>query len=883
MDKFGIALCNPICDFIKEIISYTNNDERHVKRNTIIQIIIATIAFVLLIRVYPMGVMRTHEYSKQQALDITSLAEIEGDDFSTADKKLQKVYFLNEHLYQVKLYMSCDADTVEAKSQHILFRLYNKEFSCIYEEEYICKDIVEDRYLLATPDIDVVLNDEYYYEILIPEETMAGFVLPIANKAKLAQSENSTLFIDGIINDEMCLVADFDYSNQLTTLETVFYYFLIVFGAFAIYILIMCGLCYLDERFECVSDKAYRLFKRITTIVLLAVTVFGIVYSVILNKFGGDLPDRIFYLVACVVAFAWANYAIQNILSHNDTKKTSKLPVNKRASLIWRNYIQVLSFGLLFYALCQYVNADRNYYHYTNTRWMLIFLAIALLMIYTEKQFVNKLSIIWLGLGAIGSYLYCSGFEANDKELAALTSGVVVSWGLLIINILLNIDYSFAMRRYRFICVIKKILNYANNHKLQVVYSCLWIMFCIFMYVYRYEKIWVFTATLPFVPLLIIKMTDSAKSRLLKNFTNGILLSFGFVTLFCLIHRPYHYWMLYRYNGIFHTVACTGMYLAVVFGAAIAKLYGKLKDYKGKGVYREFKRCYKELFITSMVIGFVVLTMSRTAMLSVFVCFVCTMLLSMIAYKKKILNVVAEVGMLIFIVALSFPLVFSMVRVVPAIINDPVRYSYEFTDRAYIIYEGDPIDSDKYMTVKRFFSCLIGRFETESTDSKANAANFIDKENQQLLVYTGDDFAGIDILNSSVEAEVDVEEEKADISNGRFDIFIDYIKSSSLSGNPRMGPIEKDGNEYAHAHNSYLQVAYNFGIIAGGIFLLICIISLGRAIKLFCAKGSTYGIYLVPFSLIIVFGFVSLTEWAFHPCIPAGFCFLFVQAFLIRD
>ena len=51
---------------------------------------------------------------------------------------------------------------------------------------------------------------------------------------------------------------------------------------------------------------------------------------------------------------------------------------------------------------------------------------------------------------------------------------------------------------------------------------------------------------------------------------------------------------------------------------------------------------------------------------------------------------------------------------------------------------------------------------------------------------------------------------------------------------------DSKGNEFAHAHNSYLQVAYNFGIIAGGIFLLICIISLGRAIKLFCAMSDLF-------------------------------------------
>ena len=46
--------------------------------------------------------------------------------------------------------------------------------------------------------------------------------------------------------------------------------------------------------------------------------------------------------------------------------------------------------------------------------------------------------------------------------------------------------------------------------------------------------------------------------------------------------------------------------------------------------------------------------------------------------------------------------------------------------------------------------------------------------------------------------------------------------------------------------------------------------------------GKKYNIFLVPFAQVIVFGFVSLTEWAFHPCIPAGFSFLMMLVVLIH-
>ena len=153
-------------------------------------------------------------------------------------------------------------------------------------------------------------------------------------------------------------------------------------------------------------------------------------------------------------------------------------------------------------------------------------------------------------------------------------------------------------------------------------------VFSALMYLYQFEKIWVYTATLPFVTMFFLRFTPASKSRFLKNFTNGILLSFGFVVLFCFIHRPHHYWMLYRYGGIFHTVACTGMYLAVVFGAAVGKLFGTLKAKESMLVC-----CPFECFLVSVTAGYIFLTMSRTAYLSAFVTAVLVVILAAFAFQ----------------------------------------------------------------------------------------------------------------------------------------------------------------------------------------------------------------------------------------------------------
>lgn len=857
-----------------------NDAPGSVGRDTMIQIVIVTMAFLMIVRAWPCNLVKTHTYSRQGAVGALGEGVLSGDVFTAADKKLQTVYFQKNHIYRITLYMDCQtAGDRETKAQTVMFRLYNDAFSCIYEEEVTCGDIESNGYLRAEPDLDVEEGKAYYYEILVPQDCKAQVTLPVADRGALSQAENSTLFIDGIYNDAVCLIADFDYTKSLSLIGIILYDLLILAAAVCVYLLACILIVLYDEKLSRYGSKPaeYARFGVSVAGILAALGLF--VFSVVQNRFGGEIWDRLCFTAGILAALAWFLGALWLPVKYPRPQKVpdSRRPAASQRSLIWRNYIQTVSFGLLFYALCQYVNADRNYYHYTNTRWMLIFLAIALLMNYNEKQFVNKLNGIWLLLGVIGTVVYCRGARGDESErlLARLTCGVVVSWGLLVITILLQ----FVRRRDN---LVPLFVQYVKKNRQQVVYIALWVLFCVLMYAYRYEKVWVFTATLPFLALFFVRNTEAFWCRFLKNFTNGILLSFGLVTLFCLAHRPHHYWMLYRYNGIFHTVACTGMYLAVVFGAAMAKLYGKLKNRKSMLV-----RCRSEYFVTACVAGYILLTMSRTAFLAVAVTALCIIAVTAVTYRKGVRRVLAEAGVLIAVCAVSFPMVFTAVRMVPAVVGDPVRYEIEFQDRSFMIYEGDPIDSDKYMTVRRFFSVLFGRFQTETGEAES-----LRPREDVLLAYAGQDLAGVYIRGMDASA-VDMRaaedagddgggEDKSDISNGRFAIFRAYIEETGLKGHSGMGPEKEDGTEYAHAHNSYLQVAYNFGMIAGGLFLILCAMTLWRSIRLFYRRGSRFGIFLVPFALVVVFGLMSLTEWAFHPCIPAGFGFLMMQTVLAR-
>ncbi|MCM1182550.1 MAG: O-antigen ligase family protein [Roseburia sp.] len=852
-------------EFLREILS----DQKHVKRNANIQILMATLAFILLVRVYPMGIPRTHEVSRQQAVSADARGELVGEAFTAQDKKLQTVYFTREHLDGIVLYLNCKVMLEQTVTETIWFRLYNDGFSCIYEEEYSCRRMEKDGYLRASVDMDVETDRAYYYEILVPEECVDYIELPVADRGALGQVENSTLYIDGIINDEVCLIADFDYSEPLSAGGILLRYALILAVTAALYALVMLGLYYYDRELSDYAGVIDRYARVAGSVLAGAGMVFLFLFCVVWNKFGGGLWDRLFFAVAVPAAGLWVMGALWLPFFYPKKPKTVQASVGRQFSFQWRNYIQTVSFGFLFYALCQYVNAQREYDHMKNTRWMLIFLAIAFLMTFSERQLLNRLNAIWLAAGTIGAILYCGGVTGDEQTqmLAKLTCGVVAAWGLLILNILLQIRVgrgSLALMRAA-----------AAEHVPQVVYGALWVVFALFMWCYRFEKVWVFTAVLPFLAMFFLRMMPAAKSRFLKNFTDGILLSFGLVVLFSLHHRPYHYWT--RYGALFHTVACTGMYMAVVLGAALGKLYGKLKD--GGHMLR---RCFYELSLAACAISFILLTVSRTAFLTMGITVVAIVGLAAVTYRKRPRRVLRELGMFAAAVLMCFPVVFSTVRSVPAIADDPIQYEIEREDSSHTVRKGDRIDSGLYMTVEHFFSVLLGRFGYEAPEEE-EAFNGISVEEQGLLAYTGEDFAGMQMNRAADDPEGAAPEAGRDVSNGRFEIFRDYFKALELKGHPGMGLLNDTGEDHGHAHNSYLQVAYNFGMIAGMVFLSICALSLWSAARLVVTQGRQYGIFMVPFALVIVFGAVSLTEWAFHPCIPAGFCFLILQVLFLRQ
>ena len=115
-------------------------------------------------------------------------------------------------------------------------------------------------------------------------------------------------------------------------------------------------------------------------------------------------------------------------------------------------------------------------------------------------------------------------------------------------------------------------------------------------------------------------------------------------------------------------------------------------------------------------------------------------------------------------------------------------------------------------------------------------------------------------------------------SSGRLDIFKAYLTQLNMSGHDIMAVEDSNGKSIVHAHNSYIQVAYDFGVPVGIVFLIFCLFAFLRSLKRALATGVKTELSYLPMFIIVGFGVASLFEWVYHICNPLGMSFLIMLA-----
>ena len=201
-------------------------------------------------------------------------------------------------------------------------------------------------------------------------------------------------------------------------------------------------------------------------------------------------------------------------------------------------------------------------------------------------------------------------------------------------------------------------------------------------------------------------------------------------------------------------------------------------------------------------------------------------------------------------------------RIVPAIANDPIYSEIEVWE--YVIEKGDRKDSELYIDITAFikvtgnklFGIDTGNISISKIDDKIKDELQI-REEKTDVVYVKDD-------SYMVASEAQSYEEKEDISNGRFEIFTSYIEHWNVTGHEDMGVPLPDGSIAVHAHNTYLQMIHDNGLITGAVFVILGVVSFFVAMIRYSKENRRDSYLTLTVAIIMAFAIAGLVEWIFQ-------------------
>ena len=313
----------------------------------------------------------------------------------------------------------------------------------------------------------------------------------------------------------------------------------------------------------------------------------------------------------------------------------------------------------------------------------------------------------------------------------------------------------------------------------------------------------------------------------------------------------------------FSSVAMTGLYLVFVYAAALLLC---ITQYR-----RDHRLCRMWFHYLTIggIISYVYMSVSRTAMLTM-VCLtlLCMGMIWLLEQRQNRRHIFSMLGMLLLSFIILFPVVYTTTRCVPAIVNDPVQFPYEeFRDT---IYKNERKDSPKYMTFYHFLELSSGRVLTLFQ-------GYLDRDKVLDEEISGE-YASAVLTRDMIRELYDAggNESNDEITNGRLAIAKLYLSRLNWEGHDSV-IITIGDTIYAHAHNSFIQVAYDHGIVCGVLFLLLMVVTLIRSL-LFCVRyyRRDGAIVFAPLLFLAAFTATAMVEFVFLPVIPLGFGLLFI-------
>ena len=442
--------------------------------------------------------------------------------------------------------------------------------------------------------------------------------------------------------------------------------------------------------------------------------------------------------------------------------------------------------------------------------------------------------------------------------------------------------------------------------------ALIWLFFLFLLAVAfsRYDYHW---NLLYFASYLLLYLTPLEKEdykALGNGIIDGIAIGFFLIQGTADVIRPYD---TLRYLGLYSNPNMNALFYQLAYAAFLAR-FCMLEKQSGKLSGGKLLVKWFSFFMAASLWNYLFLTMCRSAMLgmgavSIAACIYCYM------GKRTAGKVLLRFAMMLLLIVGTFPLVYGSVRRLPAYFDSPVYFFEGYSEDR--IVKGDPPDSPKYISWQQVLEANFGRLKQLVPQKDTNAAvpdkNILQETLSQDEMTATDIQQGENAYNTAAAADIQQGENAyneataADIQQGenaqkepaaadmqqeekiqdgqtedsqeepkqeensaaiRLVIYKHYLSSLNLTGHKETeNGIQVTEEYYApHAHDLFLQYAFNYGITGGILFFLfmagsfLCLAANCRRMGKQCkpdSEGNPAPFFL--FLSILIFGLTEIT------------------------
>ena len=634
-----------------------------------------------------------------------------------------------------------------------------------------------------------------------------------------------------------------------------------------------------------------QIVKVIFNPLIIIVMVIALV-AVWLHAFGPELVDNIFSTIAIILGGGICWYGV----NHN---RDGQVSVFTKETLYknWPDYLQSVFFAATLYACFEYRDALYSLNQSIAQNKQLIFFGLFIFAMMAWRQIFNLVNLIIITIvGGYAYYYYTENVRAGMDELSiyelqniTLEAWVIVIGVMVVFCIMVNVVTA----------LIKKEMK-----PISVAFGLLVLLFLSLMVVFRNTREWPILMAVCF-PLFYLQYGVSRRPDIVLNMCRGLILSFIWMVGYSLLYRPFATHYTVRYPMFFHTVTVTATYLALVATAVLVILIFKMRT------THRLNDLWKEYVLMGTITTYLIFTISNTGIYSFIIITIFSLLFFTVGKgKQKVRNITRSVLAIVLSLIICFPAIFFLQRNIPALVGKPKshgEYGIELFHQD--VTRGRNPASYEYMKLGRFVDVFSHTFFNTPSDSidfygygKEHVANMVVIGT---TVYTARDVEelGLDLTEavSVADKKRDVLEnpesyseaellalkthlhipEKRDFSNGRLDHFRVYFSELNAFGHEKMGATMPDGRTAFHAHNIYLQFAYDHGIYMGILFIVVGVAAFIRAIIYYRRNIDKEKYAALPLAIIAYVATAGLAEWIFHFSDPSGFILMLMMAPLI--